>query len=232
MSSSRVIAIITALGGSKGLHRKNIRPLGGVPLIGWTIRAALEAQCIDRVIVSTDDHEIAAISRDLGAEVPFMRPAELSTDTATSTDVVLHALESVPGYKQAVLLQPTSPFRTAEDIDEGYNVWTKNPNSGGCVSVREVTESPWLMFTSDHLGRMNRLLPAPSSGERRQDLPNAFILNGAFYFIDVARFLNEKKFVFDDSVCFEMPIYKSGDIDSLNDFEQAEKLISEYQKQL
>ena len=122
MSDNRVLGIIPARGGSKGIPRKNIVPLGGKPLIGWTIEAALGARLIHRLIVSTDDEEIAAIARDMGADVPFLRPVDLSNDTAPALPVIKHAIDrmeadTVWSATAAVYLQPTSPFRSAADID-------------------------------------------------------------------------------------------------------------------
>jgi CMP-N-acetylneuraminic acid synthetase len=221
-----VLAVITARGGSKGVPKKNVRPLGGLPLIAWTVRAALEAQCVTHVVVSTDDDEIAGAAREAGAEVPFMRPSALASDTATSIDVMAHALERVPGFDRAVLLQPTSPFRTGFDLDAGFALWQSVPGSGGCVSVCEATESPWLMYSADGTGRLERLLPVPSAGLRRQDLPKALVLNGAFYFVDVAQFRSEGRLVFEDGLGFEMPMNRSLDIDTLSDFEMAERQLA------
>ena len=222
-----VLAVITARGGSKGLPRKNIIPLNGLPLIAWTVRAALEARCIDRVVVSTENEEIADAAKEAGAEVPFMRPQALATDTASSIDVMMHALDVLPRYDQAVLLQPTSPFRTAADLDNGYKLWQATPDAGGCVSVCKATESPWLMFDADSSGRLARILPLPSGNLRRQDLPNVLVLNGAFYFIDVKRFRKEKKLVFNDSLGFEIPLERSHDIDTLEEFIAAEKFAQQ-----
>ena len=121
INNKRVVAIIPARGGSKRLPRKNVLPLAGKPLIVWSIEAALASVYIDKTIVSTDDAEIAEISRIAGASVPFMRPPELASDTATSADVVMHALDYLDSqndhYYYSVLLQPTSPLRTNTDID-------------------------------------------------------------------------------------------------------------------
>ncbi|MHC0055502.1 acylneuraminate cytidylyltransferase family protein [Actibacterium sp. D379-3] len=221
-----VLAVITARGGSKGVPRKNVRPLGGRPLIAWTVRAALEAQCVARVVVSTDDEEIAQAARDAGAEVPFMRPAALASDTATSVDVMIHALDAVPGFERAVLLQPTSPFRTGADLDAGFALWQGVPDAGGCVSACEAAESPWLMYGRGAAGQLERLLPEPPNGTRRQDLPKALLLNGAFYFVDVARFRLERRFLFADSLGFEMPVERSPDIDTPADFEAIERQLA------
>ncbi len=221
-----VLAVITARGGSKGVPRKNVRPLGGQPLIAWTVRAALEAACVARVVVSTDDEEIARAARDAGAEVPFLRPAALASDAATSVDVMAHALDAVPGFDRAVLLQPTSPFRTGVDLDAGFALWQGVLGAGGCVSVCEAAESPWLMYGRDGSGQLERLLPEPPGRTRRQDLPKALVLNGAFYFVDVARFRHERRFLFADSLGFEMPVERSLDIDTPADFEAAERQLA------
>lgn len=220
-----VLAVITARGGSKGVPRKNVRPLGNHPLIAWTVRAALAARCIDRVIVSTDDDEIAAAAVEAGAEAPFRRPAPLASDTATSVDVLAHALDEVPGYARAVLLQPTSPFRTGADLDAGYALWAAS-DAPGCVSVCEAAESPWLMYGTDDGGRLTRLLPVPPNGLRRQDLPKALVLNGAFYFVDVAAFRAQGTLVFDDGLGYEMPADRSIDIDTPADFEACARQLA------
>ena len=156
-----------------------------------------------------------------------MRPQALATDTASSVDVMMHALDVLPRYDQAVLLQPTSPFRTAADLDNGYKLWQATPDAGGCVSVCKATESPWLMFDADRSGRLARILPLPSGSLRRQDLPKVLVLNGAFYFIDVKRFRKEKKLVFNDSLGFEIPLERSHDIDTLEEFIAAEKFAQQ-----
>lgn len=225
-ASGGVLAVITARGGSKGLPHKNVLPLGELPLIAWTVRAALEASCVVRVVVSTDDDEIAEAASEAGAEVPFRRPTELASDTATSVDVMRHALDAVPGFDRAVLLQPTSPFRTGADLDAGFALWQGVPGAGGCVSVCEAADSPWLMYGTDGAGRLERLLPVPPAGLRRQDLPKALVLNGAFYFIEVARFRAEGRLVFDDGLGFEMPVARSLDIDTPEDFAAVERQLA------
>lgn len=222
---SGVLAVITARGGSRGLPRKNVRKLGGLPLISWTVRAALEAQCVDRVVVSTDDEEIAAVAYEAGAEVPFIRPNYLASDTSTSVDVMKHALELLPGFELAVLLQPTSPFRTGADLDAAFELWQSIPDAGGCVSVCEATESPWLMYRAEVNGQLERLLPMPTLGLSRQNLPKAFILNGAFYFVKVSRFLTQERLIFDDCLGYEMPVNRSLDIDTEDDFRFAERMM-------
>ena len=116
-NAHKVIAIIPARGGSKGVTRKNIKCLGGKPLIAWTIQAATKSKIIDRVIVSTEDNEIADIAIEWGAEVPFMRPSELAQNDSPGMDPVFHALKLLPNYEWVFLLQPTSPLRSSKIID-------------------------------------------------------------------------------------------------------------------
>lgn len=167
-----ILGLIPARGGSKGIPRKNIKLLAGKPLIAWTIEAALDSSCFARLIVSTDDAEIASVARQYGAEVPFLRPAELASDAASSMDVVLHGLDwlaqaaqSLPGL--VMLLQPTSPLRTPEDIQAAITLQTEK-NAEAVVSVCEAAHPvQWLR----RLGPEGELLPYQTDPElsRRQD---------------------------------------------------------------
>jgi CMP-N,N'-diacetyllegionaminic acid synthase len=224
-SRQRTLAVVPARGGSKGLPRKNILQLGGKPLISWTISSALDAECVDTVIVSTDDEEIADIARGAGAEVPFMRPVELASDTATSVDVMAHALTEMQGYEAAVLLQPTSPFCTSTDLDAGYALW-KTSGAPNCVSVRIATESPWLMYSRSETGKLSALQHPRTTGQRRQDLPFVYMLNGAFYFVQTKRFLRDLIFVQQETVGYEMPLSRSLDIDTAADLEAARMTLA------
>lgn len=220
MGTSGVLAIIPARGGSKGLPGKNILPLGDLPLIAWTIHAARNASCVARVVVTTDDAEIAAVARASGAEVPFLRPPELATDTATSADVADHVLQALPGFDRAVLLQPTSPFRTASDIDAARALWDAT-GAVSCVSVCEATQSPWLMFTRGIEGGLDRVLPVPEAGLRRQDLASTYLLNGAIYLIQTDHFRATRQFVHSDTSGYVMPQDRSVDIDTADDLDAA-----------
>jgi len=149
--SNEIIAIIPARGGSKGVPRKNIKNLGGFPLIAYSIAAAKLSKKIDRVIVSTDSEEFAEIARKFGAEVPFMRPAELAKDKSPDDDWVLHALDwmqknedGTPKY--IVHLRPTTPLRNPEDIDSAIERLEKNPNATSLRSGYEMNESPYKLF--------------------------------------------------------------------------------------
>lgn len=219
-----VLAVITARGGSKGLPRKNLLPCAGQPLIAWTITAALQAQCVGRTIVSTDDPEIARASEAAGADVPFLRPAELADDRASSLDVLRHAIAQCPGYSDVLLLQPTSPLRDSRDIDAAY-AQMQQAGAPSCVSLCEVSQSPWLMVGMEADGRIAPLLPEPAAGLRRQDLPPAYRLNGAIYLARTDWFLQGGRLVGEETVGYRMPEDRSIDIDTQADLDIADHLL-------
>lgn len=220
-----VLAIITARGGSKGVPRKNIRLVGGKPLIAYSVEAARAASCVDRVILSTDDVEIAETAARFGCEVPFMRSPELATDEAASVDVVLDALARCPGYDYFVLLQPTSPLRTAADIDACATACL-SAKAPVCVSVNEVTKSPFWMYRIDHGQMLSAILPR-SSAARRQDLEKIYGLNGAVYFANCTFFAESKNFLGPSTIAYVMPPERSIDLDTLADFKYLEFVIGE-----
>lgn len=224
------LAIIPARGGSKGLPGKNIRPLAGAPLIGHTIWAALEAGSVSRVMVSTDDEDIATTARELGAEVPFLRPPELSDDKASGVDVCLHALahaENVLDYhpELVVLLQPTSPMRNAGDIDAAISLLRKN-GADAVVSLKPVTEYPQWMKKMDGKQRISPLFDDLEITSARQDLEKSYLLNGAIYLSTADNLKKHRSFYGGDTRGYVMPEERSIDIDTLNDFLMAQALIS------
>lgn len=223
--SQRVLAVITARGGSKGLPGKNTRPIQGRPLLAWTIEAALAADCVSRVVLSTDDPEIAAIGKAAGADVPFMRPAELADDTTGSVDVVEHALEACDAHDVTLLLQPTSPLRHSGHIDAAF-AQMQAACAPGCVSVALAPKPPWLMFAMQEDGQLNPFLQMPAGVTRRQDLPPAYVLNGALYFVLNEVFAKERSFMGPGTIGYEMSAEDSVDIDILEDFTLAERLLS------
>ena len=221
----KTLALIPARGGSKGIPRKNIRSLAGKPLIAWTIQAALACPQIDSVVVSTDDLEIAEISRHWGAQVPFMRPAELAQDDSPSMDTVFHALQQLPGFDAVLLLQPTSPLRSAADI-QGCLELALARRACSVVSVCAPASSPYWMYTLDANDRLKKLI---DSGDitRRQDLPPAYALNGALYFAATDWLRHSKTFLNDETTAYLMPPERSLDIDTPLDWKIAELLLSE-----
>lgn len=212
----RILGLITARGGSKGIPRKNVIDVGGKPLIGWTIDAAKESELLDRVVLSSDDDEIIQVATALGCEAPFKRAAELSGDAASSADVVKDCLQRVSGYDYVALLQPTSPLRRAYDIDQAIKLCIDNA-APACVSVCESTESPFWMYS---IGHGNRLDPVVSgSYNRRQDLPKIFSLNGAVYIADAQWLIRHGSFISDETLGYEMPRKFSLDIDTVDDLQ-------------
>lgn len=212
-----VVAVITARGGSVRLPGKNVRPLGGVPLIAWTVRAARAARSVDRTIVSTDDEAIAAAARDAGAEIPFRRPPELATATASSVDAVLHAVNTAAADAEiVVLLQPTSPFRTAEDIDA--TVALVIAGAPAAVSVRDMP-SKWdtLLVRDDRGGVCRPALAGP---------PPTHALNGAVYAIRRQVLAEGRSFLPEGTASHVMPADRSIDIDTAQDWQAAERVLA------
>lgn len=222
-----VLAIITARGGSKGVPRKNVRLIGGKPLIAYSIEAARAASCVDRVILSSDDAEIAETAAHYGCDVPFARSPELATDEAASVDVILDALARCPGYDYFVLLQPTSPLRTAADID-ACAMACLAAEAPVCVSVNEVSKSPFWMYRIGHDQTLSPVL-ARNSATRRQDLEKIYGLNGAVYFANCKLFTESKTFLGPSTIAHIMPPERSVDLDTLSDFKYLEFLIGENQ---
>ena len=212
-----VLAIITARGGSKGVPGKNILPVGGRPLIQWTIDAALGSRHVDRLILSSDDPAIIEIALKGGCEVPFQRDPALAGDDASSIDVVIDALQRVPGYDIAVLLQPTSPLRSSADIDGAIEL-LESTGAPACVSVRQADDHPYWTFRLGD-GCILAHLAEPPDGIplRRQNLPAAWCLNGAVYVAQVNWFLRERSFLSPQTAGYVMPAERSLDIDTAAD---------------
>lgn len=218
------MAIIPARSGSKGVPNKNIRKLSGRPLVSYTISAADKSKYIDRVIVSTDCESIADVCRRSGAEVPFLRPKNLAEDTSTSVEVVKHALEAIEGFEILVLLQPTSPLRTGEDIDKCLEAMVRAKEKS-CASVTESPKHPAWSYTLEN-GRLRPFLGGEFTATRRQDLSRVVNLNGAIFATTVEYFKQESLFVTGSTVAYVMPEERSIDIDTEFDFYLASLLIS------
>mgnify|MGYP006276657243 CR=1 FL=1 len=229
ISGLQVLGLATARGGSKGLPGKNVRNLCGKPLIAWTIDAAKAAPSLDAIVVSTDDGAIADAARRAGAEVPFMRPAELSGDTASSIDVVLHAIDWLAAagrhFDIVVLLEPTSPLREPADIEQGLARLIES-GAGSVVSVclAENVHPAFMYWQSDDL-RLQPFMARQPTGLRRQEIEPLYFLEGTVYVsrIDVLR--AKRSFYHDDTAGYVVPKWKSIEIDDLDDFLIAEALI-------
>jgi len=227
----RNIAIITARSGSKGLIDKNIKDLKGKPLIAYTIEAAILSECFDTVMVSTDSQKYAEISAKYGAEVPFLRSADLASDHATSSDVVLHVLNEYGKmnitYDSVCLLQPTSPLRNAQDIINAYDIYKQKK----AFSVVSVTELEHPIAWCGELGEndsLNGFIPRASEG-RRQIQRKAYRPNGAMYIFDTKQFLEDQYLYRDGSYAYIMAMERSVDIDTEFDFRFAEFLMENNQ---
>ena len=224
-----VLGLIPARGGSKGLAGKNTRPLAGKPLIAWTIEAARGAVSLDAVVVTTDSAEIAAVAREHGAEVPFVRPAELAADDTPMLDTVLHALDTLAAegraYDVVMLLQPTSPLRTSEHIDAAVGLMRER-GSAAVVSVTEMEHSPLWANTLPPEGSLGNFLRPELAGTRRQDLPVYYRLNGAIYLVETEALRSTRAFVGAHAIAYVMPAEASVDVDSALDLEFADFLLT------
>lgn len=226
----KIVAIVTARSGSKGLPSKNVKILCGKPLIAWTIEQAKKSKYVDDVIVSTDDKIIASVSEKFGAEIPFLRPQKLSSGTAKSIDVVLHAMEWLKNNARqpdlVVMLQPTSPLRSDQDIDRSIELLLEK-KAESVVSVCP-SEHPmeWTNVLSKN-GSMRSFLKKDLVNSIRQELPQSYSLNGAVY-VSFCDILKEKlSFIHEGTFAYIMPRVRSVDIDDEYDFKLAEFIMKE-----
>ena len=219
--SQKVLAIIPARSGSKEVPNKNIKEINNKPLISWTIIEAKKSKKIDKLIVSTDSEEYALICKILNAEVPFLRPDNLSKDKSSSLEVVHHSikwlknnLDYEPDY--ILLLQPTSPLRTSKDIDKSINIALQN-NADSVVSVEKVVKHPNYMRSINKKGLLINYLNQSQNHIRRQELDEVFILNGAIFLVKTEVILNGSWY---GNKCYPiiMPQERSIEIDSQFDF--------------
>nr|WP_317331743.1 acylneuraminate cytidylyltransferase family protein [uncultured Romboutsia sp.] len=226
---SKVLAIIPARSGSKGIIDKNIINLNGKPLIAYSIDASLGSKYIDKVVVTTDCEEIANVAREYGAEVPFLRPHDLASDTAKTIDVVIHCIEEMKKlgeeYDYMVLLQPTQPLRQSWHIDEAIELILEKSEEA-LVSISKVKDHPILMRTIDKNGHAVNLLEG-SSTKRRQDFQDFYKVNGAIYINKINENLHNETSLNDNKLVYIMDKKYDVDIDEMLDLQIAEILISE-----
>jgi CMP-N,N'-diacetyllegionaminic acid synthase len=223
-------ALVVARAGSKSIPRKNIRPVAGKPLIAYTFEAAKASARLDRIFLSTDDLEVAALGREYGVEVPFMRPAELAGDTSPVIDATLHALAWLADHLQykpdyLMLLQPTSPFRSSEDVDAAIRL-AEMSDADAVVSVAPAAHHPYLLKTVAENGRLRPWVSSPLNTARRQDLPPVHIVNGAIYLVRRTVLLTQKTWCPETALAYVMPEERSMDIDTPWDLKVAEALLS------
>jgi len=228
--AGRLLAVVPARGGSKRLARKNVLLLGGRPLIAWSIEAARASGVVDEVLVSTDDEEIAAFARQWGARVPWLRPAALATDTATSAAVLQHALawhEAEHGAVEGVvLLQPTSPFRSPASIRGAVEAFLAQPEHA-VVSVSPATQHPAWSFRLDGPA-MHPFLGWNALQQRSQDLPPAYTLNGAVYVLPAQTIREGAPLIQPGTRPFIMnDLREALDIDTEDDWQMAQQMVQQ-----
>lgn len=223
-SQPRILGLIPARGGSRRLPRKNVLPLAGKPLIAWSIGAAQASSHIDSIIVTTDDEEIAQLCRENGTTV-LPRPKSLASDSTSSLDVMIHALRALEEqherYDYLLLLQPTSPLRSSDDIDAAIQLLLER-QADAVVSVCKTDHPPeWSNTLPDNLSMAGFFSPG-IRGKRSQDLPTRYRLNGAIYIFNCQRLLHTESLDMDDNCyAYVMPRERSVDIDTALDFDIA-----------
>jgi N-acylneuraminate cytidylyltransferase/CMP-N,N'-diacetyllegionaminic acid synthase len=227
MTSS--LGVIVARGASKRLPRKNLRSLLGLPLVAWSVRAALASR-LDRVVVTTEDEEIAKVARQYGADVPFMRPMELAADYARSDDILMHALDASERddgrhYDVVVYIQPTTPFVEAKDIEAAIDVVAQG-QAACCFTAREANEPPWWMFTQDEANRAQLFIQGSIEGDREhsQKLKKAYFPTGAVWALDTKAFRAQHRIYCEPLRMVMMDSERSIDIDDETDWVIAEAL--------
>ncbi|WP_047232109.1 MULTISPECIES: cytidylyltransferase domain-containing protein [Cellulosimicrobium] len=231
----RVLAVIPARGGSKGLPGKNVRPLAGVPLIGHTVRCARELRSVARAIVTTDDPGIAGVAKEYGADVPFLRPDELARDDTPMAPVIRHALEAVEAeegepYDAVLLLDPTSPGRDPAKIEQAVGMLGERPEIDGVVSVSAPRFDPlWVGVETGADGVLHRYFPEAAGITRRQDTRRTYLrVNGSFYLwrADYVRALSSSWLDEGTFAAFEIPENEAFSIDDEEEFRLVEALAS------
>ncbi|MCK5082649.1 MAG: acylneuraminate cytidylyltransferase family protein [Candidatus Omnitrophica bacterium] len=237
INGKSVLAIIPARGGSKGLPGKNILPLNGKPLLGWPVEAARSSQYVDRVIVSTDDEEIAGVAREQGAEVPFLRPSELASDTSTTMSVLEHAIMHFKKegceYEYCVLLEPTSPLTESTDVDNALEKLDSNRDiADSIVGVSKVEAAhPTFDVFINKKGLIEPYLPNGFSRiGRRQDLDDLYFFEGTVYVSKIPALLEKKSFYHDKTIAYVVPRWKSVEVDEMADLICVEAIMKNKDK--
>mgnify|MGYP005621606549 CR=1 FL=1 len=224
------LAIIPARGGSKGLPGKNIKELCGKPLIAWSIEAGLKSKYLDEVVVSTDYQNIADIAKQYGANVPFLRPDYLASDTATSFDAVKHTIDFYTDelgkeFDYIILLEPTSPLREDTDIDNMIENIANSDNSDSIISIGEAHEHPSIMKRINKDNRLVNYCKELEMKTRRQDNDIAYFPYGVAYIVEIKSFLKEKTFYTKRNTFYEIKRYQCYEIDDMYDFLAIENIM-------
>lgn len=230
--NKKIIAIIPARGGSKGIPQKNIKLLGGKPLIFYTIEAALKSKYLDRVIISTDSKEIARIAKSYGANVPFLRPKEYARDNSPDSEVIEHVVDWFKkrgkNFDIVVWLEPTSPLRKPDDIDKAIEIFIKNFNKAdSLVSVGEVhTESPFITKKIER-GYVKPLVRINKNIHQRQQLPKAYFPYGVIYLSKTTTYQRYKTFYQKRTIPYFIERWQNYEIDDIYDLKVVEAIIKQ-----
>lgn len=227
----RILALIPARSGSKGLKGKNTKILAGKPLIAWPIQAAQASQYVDKVIVSTDGEHIAEVARQYQADVPFMRPVHLASDTASSFDVIKHAIETLDSegevFDYLLLLEPTSPLTQTRDIDLAIERLVNNTDNAKAIVGVCANEEGHPAF-SIKINQQGFLQPYQDSFQvlRRQELPQCFRYDGSLYCSDIKTLMQEQSFYHQATLGYLVPKWQAFEIDDLTDFVCIEAIMN------
>lgn len=230
INGHKVVALVPARGGSKGLLKKNLQKIAGQPLLCYTLRAALHSVEIDQTYLSSDDADILETGRHMGVEL-VRRPLEFASDTASASDVVMHFLktskESLPAQDHyLVYLQPTSPLRTSQHISEAFALMVKEKKHA-VISVSKMRQTPFKALTIDEHGDLQPVVQPDFLNANRQDLPVAYLPNGAIYIFRVSDFFSANGFPMAGVIPYEMSEKDSIDVDSQQDLDRVEELMKD-----
>lgn len=228
-----ILAIIPARGGSKGLPGKNIKPLCGKPLIGWTIEQAKQSQYVDEIYISTDSQQIADVAQTfLDGDLIELRPAELAVDTAPSSAFIVYTINKLyktgKNFDYLVLLEPTSPLRDVSDIDRSIERLINHPYAESLLSVVRAEDAhPSFMVTLGADGVMKPYIKDAIGGMRRQDITDVYYFEGSVYLSKCSTYLDKKNFLHDKTLSYVVPKWKSFEVDDIIDFIVIEALMKE-----
>ncbi len=233
IDGKKILAVIPARGGSKGLPRKNLLEMCGKPLIAWTIEQAMHSKHIDRIFVSTDSREIADVAEKQGVDVPFLRPDEFARDSSPTSEAVIHALDSfeVIGerYDYVTVLEPTSPLRKQDDIDKGIARFASNERAQTLISVGEVhTEHPMIVKKLDRAGFVSPYLPESKRVFQRQQVDKAYFPYGVIYLSRTEAYRTSKTFYSENTLSLEIERWQNYEIDDALDFLVVEQIMKKY----
>lgn len=233
IEGQKIIAIIPARGGSKGLPGKNIKPLLGKPLLVWTIEQAKNSRYIDEIFVSTDSPAIASVAEDYGIRVPELRPPHLSSDTSSSMDVVAYIIERFESknktFDYILLLEPTSPMRKGSDIDNAIELLSQNQSADGVISLGEVhMEHPSIVKKVDENNKIVPYITKVQEIYQRQQADKAYFPYGVVYLIKTSVFMEKHSFYTDNVLPFHIERWQCYELDDIFDFYCIESVFKHY----